>query len=117
MNRISPDGAWIIEPDFDGASSRQDTCSVTGQRKRASDVGVFRPVHGFIEYEGNFDISQLAIETAAWMIDWIPPQDYQALKDRITELEGELEMSRAEAFKKAADAVRMAGVRSAKADV
>lgn len=114
MNRISPDGFWLIEPDFDGSSSRQDTCSVTGQRKRATDVGVFRPTHGLIDYEGYFDLSQYAIEQAARMLDWIPPEDYAALNDRIAELEEEIERTRSETFKKAADAVRMAGVRDAR---
>lgn len=114
MDRISPDGFWIIEPDFNGSSSRQDSCSVSGQRKRDSDVGVFRPTHGLIDYEGYFDLSQYAIEQAASMLGWISPEDYQALNDRIAELEENLENSRAEAFKKAADAVRMAGVRDAR---
>lgn len=114
MDHISPDGCWVIIPDFDPVTSRQDSCSVSGQRKLKTDVGVFRPTHTLIEFEGYFDICQLSIETAARMLDWLPPKDVQALKDRITELEGEIETARSESFKKAADAVKMAGVRDAR---
>lgn len=113
MNHVSVDGYWVVVPDFD-AASRQDSCSVSGMRKRKKDVGVFRPIQTVIDFEGYFDISQYAVEQAARMLDWKSPEEVAALEQRITDLEGELEMSRAEAFKAAANAVKMAGVRNAR---
>lgn len=113
MNHNSKDGYWRVIRDFD-RESRQDSCSVSATRKRDSDIGVFRPLQTVIEFEGYFDISQYSIEQAARMLDWKSPEEVAALEQRISELEGELEMSRAEAFKKAAEAVKMAGVRDAR---
>lgn len=117
MEYSSPDGYWAIIPDYD-AQSRKDHCSVSGLRLREGiEYGVFRPVRGYVEFEGSFDISQYAIEQAARMIDWIPPEDYEALKARITALEEECESVRRETWEKATNVVKMAGVRAQKADV
>lgn len=117
MQFSSPDGYWAIIPDYD-AQSRKDHCSVSGLRVREGiEYGVFRPIRGYIEQEGSFDISQYAIEQAARMIDWVPPEDVAALHERIRVLEEEQERVRADTWKKAADAIKMAGVRAQKADL
>lgn len=114
---LSPDGTWQIIPNYD-QHSRIDHCSVTGMRLReGSEVGVFRPIRAHIDFEGYFDMSQYAVEQAARMIDWHPPEDLQALRDEIAALKDEVEGARKAAFKKAADAVKMAGVRAAGSDL
>jgi hypothetical protein len=114
---ISEDGHWVIVSDFDAVTGRQDSCSVSGMRKRDTDIGVFRPIHTLIEWEGYFDISQYAIEKAAELIGWASPETVASLQQRISELETSIEGARKDAFKKAQDAVKMAGVRAAQADL
>ena len=68
-------GAWLIIPDFNLESRSTGTCSVTNLPKRPGDVGVFRPYFdtAYIDEEGYYDITQVAIEEAASMLGWVPP--------------------------------------------
>jgi hypothetical protein len=112
----SPDGYWAVIPDYD-AQSRTDNCSVSGLRVREGEIGVFRPLRPYIEHEGYFDISQYAIEQAARLIDWAPPADVEALRKRVAELEETQDRLVRDTWKAATNAVKMAGVRAAQADV
>lgn len=114
----SEDGFWTVIEDFDPTTSRANYCSVSGLPKRETDVGVFRPiVNGQIAFEGYFDISQYAVEQAARLLEWLSPEEAGSLRERIAVLEEQIETVRKEAFKKAQDAVKMAGVRAAAADL
>lgn len=113
MTRSADGTTWQIIPDFD-ATSRFDICSVTGRRKRDEDVGVFRPMIGMIDYEGFFDICQYGAEQLAQLLGWSSPEQVEELKNRINDLETEIETVRKDAFKRAENAVRMAGVRASK---
>jgi len=78
-------GAWLIIPDFDLQSRFVGTCSVTNLPKRDSDVGVFRPYFdtAYVDEEGYFDITQVAIEEAASMLGWASPDEVAALKEEL----------------------------------
>jgi len=68
-------GTWIIVPNYDMAS-RMPSCSLTNTVKRSGDIGVFRPALpiGWVDHEGAFDVSQLAIEEGATVLGWKSPE-------------------------------------------
>lgn len=70
---------WFVLDDFEPLQSRDTVCAVTGLPRRPTDK-VFRPVsdHAYIEGEGSFDIGQLAIEDAARLLRWLPPEEVEA---------------------------------------
>lgn len=72
-------GVWTLYPNYD-ITSRQTSCSVTNTIKRPTDLGIFRPAlpGAYVEEEGFYDISQLAIEEAAHMIGWRSPEEVEA---------------------------------------
>ena len=74
-------GCWIIHPQYD-LTSRISACSITNTIKRPGDIGVFRPALpiGWVDQEGAFDISQLAIEEAARILGWLSPD---AVKEEV----------------------------------
>lgn len=78
-NVSTPSGVWLIVPQYDMAS-RVPNCSLTGTVKRPNDVGVFRPALpvGWINHEGAFDVSQLAIEEGARILGWKSPEQVAA---------------------------------------
>jgi hypothetical protein len=70
---------WHIIANYD-MQSRVQMCSITGTGKRPSDVGVFRPSTqlSYVDQEGSYDISQLAIEEAARALGWVSQDDVDA---------------------------------------
>lgn len=76
-------GTWIIVPNYD-LTSRQPNCSLTSTVKRPGDIGVFRPALpvGWIDQEGAFDVSQLAIEEGARVLGWLSPEEVRAECDK-----------------------------------
>jgi hypothetical protein len=113
---FSTDGHWFLIPRFDLRTVR-GRCAVSSLDMRPGDYGVFRSHGLFDEFEGHYDISQYAIEQAARMIGYRSPEEVEALKDQVADLEVRLAAAQAAAFKKAGDAVKMAAARAAKADV
>lgn len=103
----SKDGNWRIIDDFD-LSSRFDRCSVTGLTKRAGDVGVFRPLIGHVDQEGYFDLSQYAVEKAAELLGWRPPEQVRALESKIVDLEKEVDRASKAAWDAATNALKLA---------
>ena len=79
-------GTWIIVPQYDMAS-RVPNCSLTGTTKRPGDIGVFRPALpiGWINLEGSFDVSQLAIEEAARILGCSSPEEVADGQAKLTE--------------------------------
>lgn len=80
MSDILPaSGLWFVVPDYD-LGSRELVCSISGTSKRVTDIGVFRPATdmAFVEGEGTYDISQLAIEEAAKLLNWSSPGEVEA---------------------------------------
>ncbi len=77
-------GTWIIVPNYDMAS-RVPNCSLTSTIKRPGDIGVFRPALpiGWIDHEGAFDVSQLAIEEGATVLGWKSPEQVEAETEKL----------------------------------
>jgi hypothetical protein len=110
---------WTIVENYD-LTSRMPSCSLTNTGLRPNDIGVFRPSLpiGYIDQEGSFDVSQLAIEEGARLLGWVPKEEAEdlaktyrgrardanlgkaqiarklnRLEARIAELEGELDIA------------------------
>lgn len=79
-------GVWLIVPQYDMAS-RVPNCSLTNTVKRPGDIGVFRPALpiGWINHEGAFDVSQLAIEEGARILGWKSPEQVDDEHAKLTE--------------------------------
>jgi len=77
-------GCWLVVSNYD-LTSRISGCSITNTIKRPDDIGVFRPALdiGWIDQEGAFDISQLAIEEAARLLGWRSPEVVRAEVEKI----------------------------------
>jgi len=76
---VDSSSVWHLVTNYD-MQSRQQCCSITGTPKRDSDLGVFRPstVQSYVDQEGSYDISQLAIEEAARLLGWAPREEVDA---------------------------------------
>lgn len=85
-NVSTQSGTWIIVPQYD-MTSRVPNCSLTGTLKRPGDIGVFRPALpiGWINLEGAFDVSQLAIEEGARILGWASPEQVADEHAKLTE--------------------------------
>ena len=79
MSEFPPSGVWLIVANYDMAS-RMPSCSLTNTVRRPGDIGVFRPALpvGWVEHEGSFDVSQLAIEEGATVLGWKSPEQIDA---------------------------------------
>lgn len=106
----SRDHNWRVIHNFDH-QSRFPYSSASGQTKRDGDPGIIRAVKAYVEQEGFIDITFYDAEQLAGMLGWISPEDAQALRDRIGELEVEAELTRSITWKKAEDAVKAARAR------
>jgi hypothetical protein len=82
--------------------SRVQMCSITGTGKRPSDIGVFRPSTelSYVDQEGSYDISQLAIEEAARLLGWVPQVEVDAKHAELAERIGKLQSRTAHDAKK-----------------
>lgn len=78
---------WMVIPNYD-LESRNSSCSVSGLPVRDGDVGVFRPIlpAGFEPEIGFLDVSQSAIEEAARLLGWIPPEEVETDEDLRTKI-------------------------------
>src|SRR5688572_32552562 len=83
---------WHVLSNYD-MQSRYQMCSISGTGKRPSDIGVFRPSTelSYIDQEGSYDISQLAIEEAARLLGWVPQADVDAAHAELVEKVGKLQ--------------------------
>lgn len=106
----SRDHNWRVIHNFDH-QSRFPYSSVSGQTKRDGDPGIIRALKAYIEQEGFVDITFYDAEQLAEMIGFISPATAAQLRQKIEELELQLELSRSIVWKKAEDAVKMARVR------
>lgn len=119
LSSTTDSGVWLIHPNYD-MTSRMPSCSLTNTSKREDDIGIFRPALpiGWVDHEGAFDVSQLAIEEGARLLGWVPKEEAEdlakvyrerardanlgkaqiarklnRLEARIAELEGELDLA------------------------
>lgn len=76
------DSTWVEIPGYD-ASSRANHCSVNGTNRKGDRV--FRGPQ--IDFEGFFDVSELALEQGARLIGWIPPEEFEAMREESIEVD------------------------------
>ena len=92
---------WIVLDNYDMAS-RQPACSITSTIKRPDDIGVFRPALavGWVDQEGAFDISQLALEEAARLLGWRSPDEVKDEVDTYRDRANRANLAKAQQVKK-----------------
>jgi hypothetical protein len=85
---VDSTSVWHVIDNYD-MQSRHQHCSITGLPKRDSDLGVFRPstVLSYVDLEGSYDISQIAVEEAARLLGWAPRAEIDA---ELAELQGKV---------------------------
>jgi hypothetical protein len=87
---VDASSIWHIMSNYT-LQSRMQQCSITGTAKRPDDIGVFRPSTelSYVDQEGSYDISQLAIEEAARLLGWAPraeiDQEIADLQQRVND--------------------------------
>lgn len=98
---VAASSIWHVMSNYN-MQSRVQMCSITGTGKRPDDIGIFRPSTelSYVDHEGSYDISQLAIEEAARLLGWLPRSEIDAEVKDLAERLGKVTMRVAQDGKK-----------------